>query len=323
MLAPAGAWPVRVRLLAVAVALCAVAMPAAQEALEPQAAVFSAFPAADGYRTVAREVGHEQRRAIEARLPFPLRFDALGRHSLYVALRGREPIGVLLVRGEEGACGLTEIQWALDLDRRIVGWHCQRVRDRHWQAVRDSEFARRLVGQGVDELRVAVDGDGGLQPEVVGVPVGTEAFCALTVRSALVAIAVVDVVWANELGRLRDLQIAMRSFPGAIAAVRSTAVDDCGNATGPRLVRLLAVSGEHRRALGHVAEMGHGETSWNWVLDPARTVQAVTPAPGIDAGWRARLAVTNGVPLAALGERDDAIGEAARLVQRALPTEER
>src|SRR5690606_35046166 len=53
--------------------------------------VFEAFPEADAYRGIKREVKQHHRRQIEAKLPFKVHFNELGKHQLIVAFRGRRP----------------------------------------------------------------------------------------------------------------------------------------------------------------------------------------------------------------------------------------
>ena len=49
------------------------------------------------------------RNRIEASLPFRVHFDELGAHSLYVALRGRRPVGMIYAQYEESAFGIAAV----------------------------------------------------------------------------------------------------------------------------------------------------------------------------------------------------------------------
>tara|TARA_R110002072_G_scaffold1983_5_gene16214 strand:- start:14234 stop:15304 length:1071 start_codon:yes stop_codon:yes gene_type:complete len=187
---------------------------------DPQHTVFHAFPAANSYRVIVRDVDVKARKRVEQSLPFLVHFDELGTHSLYVAHRDRRPIGMVYVQYEESAFGLTAVEWALNFDYEVVGFRFQRVRSRVRSQFVKSEFVRLLRGKSFADLGCLIDGDGSLSKQARGVVPGTEKLAASVVRSGMRTIAVLDTVWGDEVTKLRDRHIGLRSFPQARYFVR-------------------------------------------------------------------------------------------------------
>lgn len=253
---------------------------------DPQRGVFDSFPAADAYQVIVRNVDTAARKSIEQRLPFRVHYDELGAHSLYVALRGRRPIGLLLVQYEESAFGLASIEWAITLDERVAGFRFQRARSRVREDFEASEFVRLLRGRTCAELEALLDDDGVLRPDTRGVAPGTEELAAAVVRSAVKAFAVLEIVWPADLARLADLGIGLQFFPQAHALRRVwppmvpaapavPAPRDRGAAAEPGPRWVVCAYGYQGKPLGAVAKL---------VVDPREldsTVLVVIDADGV------------------------------------------
>lgn len=181
----------------------------------PQRSVFVAFPAADSYQVIARTVNADARRRIESSLPFRVHFDELGSHSLYVAYRGRQPVGMIYVQREESAFGLAAVEWAFTTNLRVAGFQFQYVRSRYRQAIERSEFVRNLKGKGSRELAAMLDADGNLRRVAAGLDKNAQGLATTITRSGLKSLAVLETVWANDTKRLHDLAIGLRAFPTA------------------------------------------------------------------------------------------------------------
>lgn len=182
---------------------------------DPQHSVFHAFPAADAYRVIVRDIDAAARKRIEKRLPFRVHFDELGPHSLYVALRNRRPIGMLYVHYEESDLGLTIVEWAITVDQRVAGFKFQRTRNKLRRRLERSEFVRLLSGKSCTDLKEFLDEDGQLLPGVRGLAAGTESLAAAVVRSGVKTFAVLESVWQADVAKLKDLNVGMRTFPEA------------------------------------------------------------------------------------------------------------
>ena len=98
---------------------------------DPNREIFSLFPEADTYRSVARVVNDKKRIEMEKRLPFELHFSELGQHTLYLVQSKDKNIGLVHMRSEASKWGLIEVAWALDLDLNIRDFIFVRCRDRN------------------------------------------------------------------------------------------------------------------------------------------------------------------------------------------------
>jgi hypothetical protein len=223
--------PIRAR-VAAALVLAATALPA-QSDRQPravEAAIFSAFPEADAYRCIRRDVDQDARRRIEQVLPFTVHFNEIGEHCLMVALRGRRPVGLVYLRTEEGEWGLTDIAWHVALDLRVLSFQFVSGRSLHMQQLEASRFARDIAGLDLQQLRGRIVAraadDEGRQKQ------GLEALTTVTLRSAAKTLAVIDTVWSHEIEKLHDTATGYDLFPAAARFTRRTGsfeLDDDGH----------------------------------------------------------------------------------------------
>jgi len=296
-----------------------------QNLVDPQRSVFMAFPEADAYQIITRDVDVAARRRIEDLLPFRLHFNELRSHSLYVALRGRQPLGLVYARREESAFGLTDLTWAMSLDLRVVSCRFERVRTAHPTSRQDLAFARRLAGHDRATLLALLDNDGKLRPDVPDV--ADRDLAAVVVRSALKAIAIADTVWPADLQRLRDVALALRAFPICTQTQRLWPPPDA--ATKPSAAHRPVVSHAVRAfdrthaAIGIVAEVrcpGHdGVTLLSWALDPSGTVRDVAIASGrVEPTMRTAMSEAAGAQLRELAQRPDELGAIAKVLLESL-----
>ena len=187
---------------------------------DPVRQVYELFPEATSYRSLVRTVDEDARSRTGEALPFTLHFNELGRHTLYVALRGEVPLGVVHVRSEAGRWGLVEIAWALSLDLEVVGFRFQRCRDTARDQIEAGAIAATVVGRGFEGLRALLDEDGdGLsadaEPVIAGKTDAVRRLMITTLRSALKTVAVTDAVWAGDLRHVRLIRAGLTAFPDA------------------------------------------------------------------------------------------------------------
>ena len=119
---------------------------------DPVRQVYEMYPGAKSYRSIVRTVAQKHRSIIADQLPFTMHFTELGRHTVYVALDGAKPIGLVHVRSERGQWGLVEVAWATDLDMHIVDFRFQRCRERAVKLLDTEEFRAQLIGKRVDTI---------------------------------------------------------------------------------------------------------------------------------------------------------------------------
>jgi len=185
---------------------------------DPKQSVFQGFPEADGFRAIVREVGGDERGIVDADLPFTVHFNELGEHTLYVALRRDRPIGIVHTRSEESPYGLVEIIWFLTLELKVKSFRFQRCRSPRGEPLERSQFAESLIGRDFTALATLLTQKGDLVETVRGVPKRGRQLARTVVRSALKTIVVTNSVWTGQLEGLRDLDLAMVSYPEARTA---------------------------------------------------------------------------------------------------------
>jgi hypothetical protein len=299
---------------------------------EPQKSVFAAFPEADGYQAIVRDVDVASRRAIEAALPFRVHFNELGSHVVYVALRGDQPLGFVYARTEESAWGLAQVEWAMTLELRVVGFRFERARSRQPHPVETSEFGRQLIGQGRSGLIALLDGEGHLRAGTRGVLAGDEDLAELVVRSGLKAIAVADTVWPRDLLRLREQALGVQAFPTArryqcVWPRENVAVAD--EAPGPRVELAVRAFDARGQLLGLVAEVevatptSDSPARLRWTLDAAGASTAVVQVAGrVDGVLRSAALACRGVDLQVLARSDSVLAPVAKRLQTVLTAPE-
>lgn len=176
------------------------------------------YPEATSYRSIVRTVDEKHRSAIAKRLPLMLHFTELGRHTLYAALDGKRPIGLVHARSERGEWGLVEIAWATDLDMRIVDFRFQRCRESAKSLLDSEQFRSQLIGKSLDDLMLMLSDDyRELNPAVLRVPPGAEMLAAVVIRNGAKMLAADEVVWGEDIAQLRNLGRGLAAFDGAVS----------------------------------------------------------------------------------------------------------
>ena len=171
---------------------------------DPVQTIYSLFPAASSYESVVATVGDHARDEIARRLDMPLHAGELGRHTLYVALKGGKPLGLVHVRSERTQWGLAEVAWALDLDLRIIDFRIQRSRSPNRDAIEAEVFRSQLRGKTSVTLAALLSGEAsGLDSQRVRVSADDHALADAVIRSGLKAIVATDSVWSKDIRRFR------------------------------------------------------------------------------------------------------------------------
>lgn len=158
-------------------------------------------PEATGHKSVVKVVRGGVRNEVAERLPFTLHFNELGKHTVYVILKGEEPAGIIHARSEKGNWGMVEIVWYLDMDLRVKDFAFQRCRDRAKKEIGAAPFTEMIHGKGFKEIRSMLNEDGSALSEKVAGSVSEKAadLALTTIRSALKTITVTDLVWLSDL----------------------------------------------------------------------------------------------------------------------------
>lgn len=194
--------------------------------------VFRAFPEADAFRSIHREVKQADRERIEARLPFRVHFNELGKHGLLVAFRGRRPVGFVYCRTEEAEWGLTTIAWHMTLDQRIIGFRFLRGRSRHLKELERSKLATDLGGSGFEQVQQLLTSHGKQQHK----DKSRQSIERTTLRSAAKAIAVIESVWADQVEALSDQATGFDRFSTAARFTRRSTQFDFEHGRKPQKI---------------------------------------------------------------------------------------
>ena len=181
---------------------------------DPSKKIYEFYPDATSFRSLVRTVDENVRQNVAARLPFTIHFNELGRHTLYLPVKGAKPQGLVHARSEAGEWGLTEIIWSLTPDLVIQDFSFQRCRSRKRTAVETAQFKKQLVGKTFGELRELLDQSGNnLSPNKVEIQEDARTLAASVIRSALKTIAVTQITWKKELDVIQPLFRVNQAFP--------------------------------------------------------------------------------------------------------------
>ena len=293
---------------------------------DAQRSVFRAFPSADGYQVIEQSVALEARRAVESRLPFRVHYSELGRHTLYVALRGRRPLGMVYKQREASAFGLASVEWALTFDLRIRSLNFRRTRSPHRRLVERSPFVRSLSGKGRAELSGLLDEHGQLRTLPPGMPEDARGLVAAIVRSAIKAQTVLAVVWQSQVDHLHDFAIGLDAFPRTDTLRRLWPPSRDRSAPSERSPVAFAVRyfDPNGRELGLVADVavGNGRAAFTarWTFDEHDVLQRVEVDDAVPQVLRARCRELVGKPLEQICGDRSAIGSALRPLRELITT---
>ena len=166
---------------------------------DPVTTIYDLFPNADNYRSSVGTVGRAVREKMQAEIPFNLHFNELGRHTLYIAQQGSEPLGLVHARSEPGAWGIDEFVWSISPRLRILGVKVQRTRD--------FALRKRGVDSALNPL-IGLDIDGLLSLHATGDLVGVS---ATLLKSAIKTLFVTKYVWHEEVLELKARAVAART----------------------------------------------------------------------------------------------------------------
>lgn len=165
---------------------------------DPTPQIYELYPDATNYRSLVSIIDDSIRTSIMAELPFTLHNRELGKHTLYVALKEREPLGFVHVRSEASRWGLIEIAWSLDLDLNVRDMRFQRCRDPSCKALAKDKFTGMMANKNSIELRAmltAAEAD----PASLGVSKKHRPLALTVLRSALKTIAVTRRAWEFDM----------------------------------------------------------------------------------------------------------------------------
>ena len=181
---------------------------------DPTKRIYESYPEATSFRSLVRTVDEGVREHVSQKLPFTIHFNELGRHTLYLPVKGKQPIGLVHARSEAGAWGLSEIVWSLSPDLVVKDFEFQRCRSRKRSAVETEEFKRQLIGKDFQQIKAMLTADGNsLAKDKLTVNPDVKELAVIVVRSALKTIAVTEYTWQKELEVIQPIHQVNQGFP--------------------------------------------------------------------------------------------------------------
>ena len=180
---------------------------------DPTARIYELYPEASSYRSLVRTISEDTRQYVGSKLPFTIHFNELGRHTLYLPVKEKQPLGLVHARSEAGAWGLTEIVWSLSPDLVVQNFEFQRCRSRKRTAVENRAFKEQIIGKAFNQLQKLLTprGDALAQNGVKVDPAAREV-AVNVIRSALKTITVTQYAWSNELKVIQPLYHVHSAF---------------------------------------------------------------------------------------------------------------
>lgn len=168
---------------------------------DPVAQIYQLYPQADGYRSLVRTIADDTRQQVKQRIPgHELHADELGRHTLYVAMKNDQPIGIVHVRSEQSRWGLIEIAWAIDLNLNIKDFNFQRSRALGNEIVLGQQFKSLIIGKNFANLSTYIDKSGKLSHQEFTLKAQQAPELSYVVLiNGLKTLLVTEIAWAVEL----------------------------------------------------------------------------------------------------------------------------
>ena len=171
---------------------------------DPVAQIAELYPQKTNQLSIVKTVDDNARDQVQIALPKnDLHFSELGRHTLYIAMSGKETLGYVHVRSEQSEWGLVEIVWAIDKDLRISNFVFQRCRSPKKKIAQQSAFKDMFIGKDYHELKEQLSEDGiTAKKSVLKNAANAPELANVVLRCALKTLLLTEVLWGEELKNL-------------------------------------------------------------------------------------------------------------------------
>ncbi len=262
---------------------------------DPVVAIHNLFPTASNHKSIVKIVGKDARVALKDVLPFTLHFNELGKHTLYVALRGNDAKGFIHARTELTEKGLVEIAWALNLDLSVEDFYIQRCRN---VACKDEniKFLRQYIKNKSFEEVLAIYHlkDTLFSEELSHKTEEVQSLVRSIIQSALKTMVVTELVWGDDIEKISSLAFAKQHYPHASNAkkirtslskvelkkIQQKFGNDV-NYINHETVNSFKITDDNQNTLAYFVKAGWnaGKNSgkFSWLISPLGKVMAVRP----------------------------------------------
>lgn len=166
---------------------------------DPIKNIYRLFPDATSYRSIVHKIDKSAQKQVKNKVPFSIHNDELGQHTLYVAMKGKMPLGIIHSRSEVGLWGLIEIVWAFDFELNVVDFMFQRCRESACKLIEAPSFRQLLWQQSADQLSQMLEQDTISYPENIKNNQDAKVLAETMIQSAIKTALVTDIAWHNEL----------------------------------------------------------------------------------------------------------------------------
>ncbi len=171
---------------------------------DPVAQIAQLYPQKTNQLSIVKTVDDNIRSQVQVALPSnDLHFSELGRHTLYIAMLGKQPLGYVHVRSEQSDWGLVEIVWAIDKDLRISNFVFQRCRSPKKKIAQKSDFKAIFIGKNYRELKALLSADGiTAKKSVLNNAQGAAELANVVLMCALKTLLLTEMLWGEDLEKL-------------------------------------------------------------------------------------------------------------------------
>lgn len=174
---------------------------------DPVSAIQMLYEQGSEVRSIVVNITEKNRSSVKELIPFTIHQSEVGKHTLYVVYKDSEHKGFLQARSELAKWGLVEIAWAINIDRSIKGFYYQRCRSPQCNEPITKHINNVIQGKSFSQLKALLSESG----ETLS-PDGIESFkyaptlALLTLRSALKTLAITDISWKEDIGKLSKIK---------------------------------------------------------------------------------------------------------------------
>jgi len=172
---------------------------------DPVSQIAKLYPQKTNQLSIVKTVDDNTRAQVKIALPSnDLHFSELGRHTLYIAMLGKNSLGYVHVRSEQSDWGLVEIVWAIDKELRISNFTFQRCRSPKNKKIAEcSDFKDIFIGKNYQELKELLSNDGVTANKyVLDKAQDAPELANVVLRCALKSLLLTEILWGKELKKL-------------------------------------------------------------------------------------------------------------------------
>jgi hypothetical protein len=172
---------------------------------DPVSQIAKLYPQKTNQLSIVKTVDDSTRAQVKIALPSnDLHFSELGKHTLYIAMLGKNSLGYVHVRSEQSDWGLVEIVWAIDKELRISNFTFQRCRSPKNKKVAESiVFKDIFIGKNYQELKELLSNDGVTANKyVLDKAKNAPELANVVLRCALKSLLLTEILWGEELKKL-------------------------------------------------------------------------------------------------------------------------